>query len=200
LRKLITRAALLLALVTACYFGWRLATGWMLLFLVPHGELLGTYEGVEVRSDGMGSSVRGEYGYEYECVELVNRYYVKVLGHSNMTKTGHADSYFWEANQKGLIAHPNGSSVRPQKHDILVSDGGPEDGSPGHVALIVDVDEAAGIVTIIQQNTVVRADFIFRRDVWIDTLQLRTVDGDWFVDQGPYPIPIAGWSRLPATP
>jgi hypothetical protein len=200
MRRTIRRTVLLLTLTMVAYFGWRMATGWKFFLQVSHGDLLGTYEEIEVRAKGMRSSVRGTYGLEYECVELVNRYYVQVLGHRNMTKTGHADSYFWDATQKGLVAYPNGSHVIPQKHDILVFDEGDSDGSPGHVAIIVDVDVITGVVMIIQQNTIVRTDWVLRRDIWKDTLRLvraEDVDG-WYVDQGSYTIPVVGWSRLPA--
>lgn len=173
---------------------WRINTGWNFRFSpVPHGTILGNHQGVTVHAYGWGDSVRGDYGLEYECVELVNRYYVQVLGHRNLTRTGDADSYFWSATAKGLKAFPNSGPVAPAVHDILVFDGGPEDGSVGHVAIIVEVTDSG--VTFIEQNMKVFTDHAFEKDVWKDTLPLQHVDGEWFVDHGLYPFPIAGWSR-----
>lgn len=173
---------------------WRLNTGWSFRFSpVSHGTVLGSHHGVTLHAYGLGGSVRGEYGLEYECVELINRYYVQVLGHRNLTRTGDADTYFWSATAKGLRAFSNGGPVAPAVHDILVFDGGPEDGEVGHVAIIVAVTDTN--VTFIQQNMKVFTDRVFERDVWKDTLSLQQVGDDWFVDQGLYPSPIAGWSR-----
>jgi hypothetical protein len=186
-----------LVLCAALLIAWRLTTGWSFFFAAPpHGEILGVENGVEVRANA-SASVRGEYGLEYECVELINRYYVQILGHRNMTRTGHADSYYWSAHEKGLAAYPNGGSTRPEIHDILVFDWADDDGSVGHVAVVVDVDLATGSVTFIQQNMTVRADGgLFRREVWMDTLPLRSLNNGWTVEQGHYNIPVAGWARV----
>lgn len=173
---------------------WRLNTGWSFRFSpLSHGTVLGTHQDVAVHAYGWGDSVRGDYGLEYECVELINRYYVQVLGHQNLTRTGHADSYFWDATAKGLRAFPNGGPVSPAVHDILVFDGGPADGSIGHVAIIVAVTDTS--VTFIEQNMKVYTDRMFEKDVWKDTLPIQRLENAWFIQQGPYPFPIAGWSR-----
>lgn len=176
------------------FAAWRLNTGWNFrLSPVPHGTILGEHQGVAVHAYGWGDSVRGDYGLEYECVELVNRYYVQVLGHRNMTKSGDADSYFWSATAKGLKAFPNGGVNPPAADDILVFDGGPEDGSVGHIAIIVEVTDTS--VTFVEQNMKVFADRVFEKDVWKDSLPMRHLEDEWFVDPGHYPFPIAGWSR-----
>lgn len=197
MRKFATILFIGIVLCVTCVTVWRLNTGWSFFLAAPaHGEILGVENGVEVRAYGVGGSVRGEFGLEYECVELVNRYYVQVLGYRNMTRTGHAESYFWDARAKGLIAFQNGSSTPPAIHDILVFDGGESDGSVGHVAVVVGVDVDAGSVTFIQQNIRARADAVFVRDVWKDTLALRSLEGEWFINQGHYTFPVAGWSRV----
>ena len=189
-----------LILWLAGFTAWRLHTGWKFFFNAPaHGEILGVENGVAVRAYGWGDSQRGEFGLEYECVELVNRYYAQVLKYRNMAKMGHAESYFWDASPKGLVAYPNGGSVPPAVHDILVFDGGFEDGSVGHVAIVVGVDVANNTVTFIQQHSIATADVVFRRERWKDTVPLRFLDGKWFVAQGRYTTPVAGWSR-PAPP
>jgi hypothetical protein len=187
-----------IALSAAAISVWRVGSGWTFFLAAPvHGDVLGKENGVTVYSNGEGNSIRGEYGLEYECVELVNRYYVQVLEHRNLTQTGHADSYFWDANAKGLVAFPNRGTTKPAVHDVLVFDGGPDDGSVGHIAIITRVDEKTKRVEFIQQNIRARTDVVFTRDVWKDTLALeRTLGGEWFVNQGRYPTPVAGWSRV----
>ena len=153
LLRLILALLIVSVLWIAGFTTWRLNTGWSFRFSpVAHGTILGEHQGVTVHAYGWGDSVRGNYGLEYECVELINRYYVQVLGHRNMTKTGDADTYFWNAKAKGLQAFPNGGVDAPAVNDILVLDGGPEDGSVGHVAIVVEVDVSQGTITFIEQN------------------------------------------------
>ncbi len=201
IKSLSVLALVALLLWAAGLTALRLGAGWTFSFTAPAaGDVLGTHNGVDVRAYGSGGSVRGEFGLEFECVELVNRYYVQALGHRNMTKTGHAESYYWDARHKGLVAYPNGGSEPPAVHDILVFDGGESDGSVGHVAIVTQVDLEAGAITFVEQNMIAYTDFVFRRDIWKDTLPLlKNLDGEWFVDQGRYTLPVAGWSRL-ATP
>ena len=201
MRRMLKRVIVVTLLVPLMWVAgltaWRLRSDWTFFFLAPQaGEILGTHNGVSVYAYGSGGSVRGDYGLEYECVELVNRYYVQVLGHRNMTKTGHAESYYWDAREKGLIAYNNGESVAPSVHDILVFDGGQDDGSVGHVAIVVEVDKERGSITFIEQNMIAYTDWVFRRDIWKDTLPLTHLDGEWFVDQRRYTLPVVGWSRI----
>ena len=203
MRRLFKRAFLIwLAVVLVTVAGrvaWRLGAGWKFVFAVPaHGEILGTENGVTVHAYGWNGSFRGKFGLEFECVELINRYYTQVLEHRNMSRTGHAESYFWGADEKGLVAYPNGGTTAPAIHDILVFDGGLQDGSIGHVAVVVKVNEAEGSITFIQQNSVAFTDWVLRRDIWKDNLPLRHLGDEWIVDQGSYTDPIAGWSRLAA--
>ena len=166
------------------------------IFLPPHGTVLGEVEGVVV-SSANGPSRRGVYGLEYECVELVNRAYVQKFGHANMTRSGHADSYYWTSWKKGLLSYPNGGTDPPQKWDTLVFDEGPDDGSVGHVALVTKIDLQKKEVVFIQQNVVVHRNPFFRKYIWQDSLLLRKDNsGRWWVDvRPPYRIPVAGWSR-----
>ncbi len=152
-----------------------------------HGRIMGFYNTVPVYYNGE-QSYRGTYGREFQCVEYANRFLVS-QGHRNLTRTGHADSYFWEAEPKGLQPFPNGNSVRPQPNDLLVFDQGNGDGSPGHVAVIYAVtDEYACFV---QQNVGNR---------WRDCLPLQQSSDGWEMtlpsDRIDLYPPIAGWSRI----
>ncbi len=175
------------------YTRHMLSVGWSLIRLPKHGTQLGRFEGWPIYSAN-GANHRGKYGLEFQCVELINRAYGQ-MGHRNMTKTGHADSYFWNAKTKGLIAYPNGSSVSPQKYDILIFDGGDNDGSVGHVALITKVDLLQGYISIVQQNIVSTRYLVFKRYIWSDRLNINNINNTYFVERGSYLQPIAGWSR-----
>lgn len=175
--------------------------GWRLIFDSSHGQEIGKVNAVNAEVDhtvtiysANGASERGKYGLEFQCVELVNRYYTEVLGHKNMTRTGHADSYYWDASTSGknLQAFPNGGSTKPEKHDILIFDEGPNDGKVGHVAVVVLSFE--GGVFIIQQNYAERKLFFYYRYIWNDVLRVREENGNWFIESENYPS-VAGWSR-----
>lgn len=174
--------------------------GWSFLNYPTRGTQVGAFEGEPIYAAG-GNSVRGEYGLEFECVELINRFYTKKLGHQNLTRTGDADSYYWEAAKKGLKAYPNGGSEPPQKYDFLIFDGGNGDGDPGHIALVTEVDLAGETVTFVQQNAR-KTTFhrLFVQFNWQDSLRITKTMGSWFIDQGHYPQPVAGWSRRQESP
>lgn len=178
---------------TAYHIGYTTFVEVPLVGPMFHGRVLGAYRGhyLYMHID----SVRGKYGLEYQCVELINRYYVEELGYRNLTRTGHADSYLWSAKRKGLIAHMNGSSSKPQLDDILVFDIGNNDGQVGHVAIIIKVTDDE--VCFVQQNF-----FYKNKPVVHDCLPMQQFEGGWYVTtiktKKDYP-PVAGWSRLPVT-
>lgn len=153
-----------------------------------HGRIMGFYKKVPVYYHG-SESKRGRYGLEFQCVELINRFLVS-LGHRNLTRTGHADSYFWNADSKGLKAFSNGGHEQPRVDDLLIFDKGNQDGSPGHVAIIYSVTDK--YVCFVQQNVGTK---------WRDCLPMnRTLDNGWNItipaeltNECP---PVAGWSRI----
>ena len=185
--------------VVACVCFWQMHDGYRPAGLgLPHGAELGTHRGVAVRAHVV--NIRGDYGLQHQCVELINRYYAVELGHRNMTRTGHADSYYWNAAEKDLVAFSNGGPTAPEVDDILVFDGGNNDGDPGHVAIVTEVtlpvDDRPGHVVFIQQNfTRCRLDGLFCKPIWTDNLPLHAEDDRFTVDQGLYPLPVVGWSR-----
>lgn len=165
-------------------------------FVLPsHGTALGEVEGIVVYAPG-GYDTRGDYGLEYQCVELVNRALAVKSGHRNLSRTGDADSYYWDAASKGLVAYENGGSEPPREWDVLVFDGGDTDGSVGHVAIVTQVRLATGRVEFIQQNfTWCKLSGLLCQYRWKDSLPLVREEGGWRVDQGNYPQPVAGWTR-----
>ncbi len=157
------------------------------------GAVVGLYRGAEIHQHprGEGESERSGYGQRWQCVELVNRFYATVLGHRNMERTGHADSYFYSGNAKGLSVLLNGSPVKPAVNDILIFD---RDGresvaanshrAPGHVAIVVEVKDDA--VCVVQQNT----------SRWYECATLQEfVGGFWWVRGTIEDLPCVGWSR-----
>lgn len=123
----------------------------------PWGTVVGEYKGVTAYSNGLDHGTDGTpygpYGYQYQCVEYVNRFYVVALGHSgytcgsgNMRGCGHATTYYANAEALNLDAFPNGASTPPRADDILVFAGN----TYGHVAIIRQVSPDG--VRIIQQN------------------------------------------------
>ena len=127
------------------------------------GEVIDTYNGVEVYYNGevdnvSGRNIQNNYniGLKYQCVEFVKRYYYQVFNHKMPDSYGHAVSFFdrrlpdGQVNAKrGLLQYTNPSKVKPAINDILVYDGtiiNPY----GHVSIVINV--ADDELEIIQQN------------------------------------------------
>jgi surface antigen len=111
-----------------------------------------TYNGVEVGAYSNGanklySGPYGTYGYQFQCVEYVNRFYVQALGHKNMRGGGNAKNYYSTASSKELVAYRNGvSKTPPQMGDIICSNSG----TYGHVAIVRQV--LSDRIYVIHQN------------------------------------------------
>ncbi|MFO0645878.1 MAG: CHAP domain-containing protein [Polyangiales bacterium] len=91
----------------------------------------------------------GIYGYQYQCVEYVIRFYAEALNYPSLRGTGDAIKY-WDAPEtaaaRGLERYANGGTVAPQPDDMIVFRGG----THRHIAIVRAV--AADSVHIIQQN------------------------------------------------
>ena len=152
-----------------------------------HGRIMGFYNKVPIYYHG-GTDRRGKFGLEFQCVELINRYYAS-LGHQNMTRLGHADAYFWQAEGKGLVSFPQGGTEKPRRDDILVFDISNNDGFPGHVAVIYSVTDT--YTCFVQQNV---------DTTWRTCLPLLQTDGKWQVlvpkDKKKTYRAVAGWARI----
>ena len=119
----------------------------------PCGTVLATYRGIPAKSNGQSSSpnacvpVRGTYGYQYECVEYIKRFYAEALSVDTKQWWGNAVDYFDSASDKGLASFPNGGTTQPAPDDIIVFDNG---NNLGHVAIVASV--TANTVTCIEEN------------------------------------------------
>jgi surface antigen len=108
-----------------------------------YGEVLGSYRGVEARSNASCTGTGSGY---YQCVEYVKRFYRDAIGHDTSGWRRNGNEYYGTANAKGLEAYPNGRTVAPRADDILCFD----DGDYGHVAIIMEV--GSDYVKVIEQN------------------------------------------------
>jgi surface antigen len=126
-------------------------------FAVAYDSYLGDADGVAVYSNGsttyfsnvqytISNYTGGSYstGYKWQCVEFVVRYYW--LKYNLKIRDGHANTFFRDAEIKGLNRYENGGVVAPQVGDILVS----EAGLHGHVAVVRAV--GPDYVIVAQQN------------------------------------------------
>ena len=147
-----------------------------------HGEVMGAYNGTLIRWHSEETKARTAYGQQYQCVEFANRFLTQSMGHRNLQKNGHADSYWYQAKAKDLIPHPNGSPYPPQVNDLLIFDPEGEDDDPGHVAVITTVSKNS--VCYAQQNTY----------IWHDCRSLSQKDGGWYVDPINHKLSTVGWA------
>ena len=152
------------------------------------GTALASYRGVEARSNGQyqrsleSCSDYESFGYQYQCVEYVRRFYAQALGVDTSKWRGNAVTYYANAHNFGLTAFSNDDSTGPAPDDIVVFRKGE---SAGHVAIVTAV--TADSVAVIEQNW---------SDSGVATLQLLQHDGKYSIlPRGSYQI--LGWLRKP---
>lgn len=141
-----------------------------------YGKVLGSYNGTIIYSNGNTSIWNKPYnkanaggyntGIKWQCVEFVNRYYFEHYNMKIRIEGKHANQYYSTANQRGLVAYPNGGSEPPKVGDIICFGGGPKDKDGnqfGHVALITEVSGSK--IRVAQQNVGVSThiNFLFER-------------------------------------
>ncbi len=148
------------------------------------GCVMTTLDGVPVYFNGMDPSAdegAWPFGYKWQCVELIQRYYAVKYNYPGIWAPLYAYQAFddW-GHPSSMIAYPNGSSTPPQEGDVLVFDA--TWGDPyGHVALVKSV--ADGKITFVQQNVY---------DIGEDSLPIDAHNN--ITNQGIY-TPIRGWMR-----
>jgi CHAP domain len=118
-------------------------------------ESVGVYSNAPYQRQAISCNpTPGPYGFQFQCVEFINRFF----------KTdwyGNAYTYFLDAETptitkkaKGLVTFRNGGTVIPEPDDILVFDqpsgAAAGLGRYGHVALITAVTPTS--VTVLEQN------------------------------------------------
>lgn len=161
-------------------------------FDVPPGTQIDEYRGIVVYSNGTNyMSSHGlnfsddgyYYGYKWQCVEYVKRFYYEIYGHKMPDGAGNAKFFYnpmlnqGELNeQRGLLQFKNGGDVRPLLGDLLVF----TDGAYGHVAIIAAMGQ--GWVEVIQQNS----------EVPRERYEIRNENGKYTIVGDKEP---AGWLR-----
>lgn len=126
-----------------------------------YNQIPARYNGIY---QGKGTACAGldTYGYQYQCVEYVKRFYNQALNTNTACwpplPNGAAYQLYNHAASYGLVSHPNIYSYEPPAPDdilVFVASGKNE---YGHVAIITDVSEAADgtphefDVSLIEQN------------------------------------------------
>lgn len=157
------------------------------------GKVLDSYKGVDVYYNGDDySKNHGKnyskdsyyYGYKWQCVEYIKRFYYEAKGHKMPDIYGNAKDFFddnvehGKLNEKrGLIQYRNGEDEKPKADDLLVF----TDTTFGHVVIITEVGD--NYIEVIQQNI---------GNSSRDRFELEYKDGKYFV--GGKRVP-AGWLR-----
>ena len=128
------------------------------------GDSLGSFNGVTAyyNSGGINScgnrhwSSDGAYsfGFKWQCVEFIRRYYYEALNHKIPNRWGNASDYFIENipsgsmnTERDLVQYHNGN-MRPQVNDLLVFQY--MAGGLGHVSIVTNVTDST--VSTIAQN------------------------------------------------
>lgn len=126
------------------------------------GKIIDQYKGVNVHYNGMiYTKSYGEhysddgyyYGYKWQCVEYVKRFYYDAKNHSMPDGYGNAKDFFDEDVNQGelnkrrdLIQYRNGDNVKPKEDELIVFN----TTKYGHVAIITKVTDQ--YIEVIQQN------------------------------------------------
>lgn len=158
------------------------------------GNIIDTYKGVNVyyngedygKNHGKSYSKDGYYyGYKWQCVEYVKRFYYEAKNHKMPDVYGNAKDFFdddlnqGDLNKKrGLYQYKNGGDEKPQEDDLLVF----TDTTYGHVVIISEVYD--DYVEVVQQN--------MGQDSR-DKFDLKYIDGKYYIGGKREP---AGWLRL----
>lgn len=138
-----------------------IVTGLMYKFGSEVGKVADTYQGVPIYNNGKdGAQEHGinknkngyVYGYKWQCVEFINRFYYDKLGIS-IPGGGNAKDYFDDKIENGgtnntrmLTQFRNGEGDKPKINDIIVY----TKGEYGHLAIVSKVEN--DYIEIVQQN------------------------------------------------
>lgn len=157
------------------------------------GRVMDSYKGVDVYYNGDDYSLNhGKnyskdgyyYGYKWQCVEFIKRFFYEAKSHKMPDVYGNAKDFFDENvengklnDKRGLIQYRNGENEKPQPDDLVVF----MDTTYGHVVIVTEVGE--NYIEVIQQNMGEYARIRF---------DLECKEGKYFV--GGKRVP-AGWLR-----
>jgi hypothetical protein len=134
------------------------------------GDSLGSFNGVTAyyNSGGINScgnrhwSSDGAYsfGFKWQCVEFIRRYYYEALNYKMPNRWGNASDYFIENipsgsmnTERGLVQYHNGN-IMPQINDLLIFQN--MAGGLGHVSIVTNVTDSR--ISTIAQNIGMRCE------------------------------------------
>ncbi|MCG2749717.1 MAG: CHAP domain-containing protein [Desulfobulbaceae bacterium] len=159
------------------------------------GDLLsqGSWKGVDALDNspymGTGSSCAGigTFGYQYQCVEYVKRFYW-ATGMKSTDWWGDGSDFYDNYSTYGLARYENGGQMPPKVNDLV----GFDDGGYGHVAIVTDVRLVSlnnYSVDVTEQNWSADGSYSLQMSYneVADTYTIAT--------RGDYPI--EGWLRIP---
>lgn len=157
------------------------------------GKELDSYKDVPVYYNGeIYTATYGEnyskdgyyYGYKWQCVEYVKRFYYDAKNHEMPDGYGNAKDFFDDNVKQGelnesrdLVQYRNGENVKPKVDDLIVF----TEGEYGHVAIVTKVTD--GYIEVIQQNVLGKPR---------EKFELAMEDGQYYVGTIQKP---AGWLR-----
>ena len=166
------------------------------------GSVTDTHEGVCSRFNGIKNGTtescgnagkKGEYGYQWQCVEYVRRFYKLAKNHptEQWDGKGNANQFFTKAAELGLVAFKNGETTSPPRRDDILGFENANHRGVGHVAIIKEILPVSlgnYRVRLIEQN--------FSQNIDVELPVERRSDGTYFMpDRGRYRV--QGWMRLP---
>lgn len=124
------------------------------------------------------------YGYKWQCVEYVKRFYYDAKNHKMPDGFGNAKDFFDDNVKQGelnesrdLVQYKNGEDVKPEVDDLIVF----TDSEYGHVAIVTGV--TSSYIEVIQQNVLGKPR---------EKFELTTEDGKYYVGTTQE---AAGWLR-----
>ncbi|WP_252236147.1 CHAP domain-containing protein [Clostridium sp. ZS1] len=157
------------------------------------GIILDTYEGVDVYYNGSdygknhGKNYSNDgyyYGYKWQCVEYIKRFFYEAKAHKMPNVYGNAKDFFDQEleqgalnEKRGLYQYKNGANEKPMKDDLLVF----TDTNYGHVVIISEVGD--NYIEVVQQNMGQESR---------DKFELTFIDNKYYVGGKREP---AGWLR-----
>ncbi len=151
------------------------------------GDSLATYRSVVANSNGTDvgcSNGSSSYGYKYQCVEFVKRFYGEAMHFSSTPWSGDGVDYYGSAATKGLRQFADGGSVKPKENDILCFSGN----TFGHVGIITEV--GSNYVKMIDQNRTTSGGSNNPKQ-----LTLSGPSGGWSISSFSGSYPVQGWLR-----
>ncbi len=142
------------------------------------------------------AAVPSTYGYEYQCVELAQRWAAIRFGEVPIWPNVPIAADMWNEGPKlpvPFIQLPNGGTTAPQFGDLLVF-GATSSFPAGHVAVVSSVDLSAGYVNVVEENYNTTYDPTGQAQLPIDV-----VNGTYTMP-AVYGLPITGWLRSSTAP